>query len=67
MNKKAVCVISGGMDSATAAYIAKSMGYDIIALHNPFLPDLYDHILKHSAKKYVHKNPLIQLHNDILQ
>ncbi|MBO4575774.1 MAG: 7-cyano-7-deazaguanine synthase QueC [Neisseriaceae bacterium] len=33
MSQKAVCVISGGMDSATAAYIAKSMGYDIIALH----------------------------------
>lgn len=33
MNKKAVCVISGGLDSATAAYIAKSQGYEIIALH----------------------------------
>lgn len=31
--KKAVCVISGGMDSATAAFIAKSLGYEIIALH----------------------------------
>lgn len=31
--KKAVCVISGGMDSTLCAYIAKSMGYDIIALH----------------------------------
>lgn len=33
MQHKAVCVISGGMDSATAAYLAKSMGYQIIALH----------------------------------
>ncbi len=32
-NKKAVCVISGGMDSATCAYIARSEGYEIVALH----------------------------------
>lgn len=31
--KKAVCVISGGMDSATCAYIAKARGYEIYALH----------------------------------
>jgi 7-cyano-7-deazaguanine synthase len=30
---KAVCLISGGMDSATLAYVAKSRGYDILALH----------------------------------
>lgn len=30
---KAVCLLSGGMDSATLAYVAKEMGYDIIALH----------------------------------
>ncbi|OPY39011.1 MAG: queuosine biosynthesis protein QueC [Methanoregula sp. PtaU1.Bin051] len=30
---KAVCLISGGMDSATLAYLAKSEGYDILALH----------------------------------
>jgi len=33
MNKKAVCIISGGMDSALAATIAKNDGYEIIALH----------------------------------
>ena len=33
-NKKlAVSVISGGMDSAVTSFIAKDMGYDIIALH----------------------------------
>ena len=31
--KKALCVISGGMDSATCAYIAKNSGYEIVALH----------------------------------
>lgn len=31
--KKAVCIISGGMDSALCAYMAKHAGYDIIALH----------------------------------
>ena len=31
--KKAVVILSGGMDSATAAYIAKSEGYEIVALH----------------------------------
>ncbi len=30
---KAVCIISGGMDSAVAAYIAKKEGYEIVALH----------------------------------
>jgi 7-cyano-7-deazaguanine synthase len=30
---KAVCLISGGMDSSTLAYLAKSEGYDILALH----------------------------------
>jgi 7-cyano-7-deazaguanine synthase len=30
---KAVCLLSGGMDSSTLAYIAKSEGYDILALH----------------------------------
>lgn len=33
MGKKAVCIISGGMDSALAAYKAKADGYEIIALH----------------------------------
>jgi 7-cyano-7-deazaguanine synthase len=30
---KAVCLLSGGMDSSTLAYLAKSEGYAIIALH----------------------------------
>jgi len=33
MNKKAVCIISGGMDSALSAKIAQNEGYEIIALH----------------------------------
>ena len=32
-NKKAVCILSGGMDSTVCSYIAKKDGYDIIALH----------------------------------
>ncbi len=31
--KKAIVVLSGGMDSSTAAFIAKSKGYRIIAVH----------------------------------
>jgi len=30
---KAVCILSGGMDSTTTAYIAKNQGYEIIAVH----------------------------------
>lgn len=30
---KAVCLLSGGMDSSTLAYLAKSKGYGILALH----------------------------------
>ena len=30
---KAVCLLSGGMDSSTLAYVAKSKGYEILALH----------------------------------
>lgn len=34
MNEKlALCILSGGMDSAVAAAIAKSQGYNIMALH----------------------------------
>ena len=33
MNKIAVCIISGGMDSALSANIAEKEGYEIIALH----------------------------------
>jgi 7-cyano-7-deazaguanine synthase len=31
--KKAVCIISGGMDSALSTMIAKNEGYEIIAVH----------------------------------
>ena len=31
--KKAVVILSGGMDSTTAAYVAKSRGFDLIAVH----------------------------------
>ncbi|MCX6074234.1 MAG: 7-cyano-7-deazaguanine synthase QueC [Campylobacterales bacterium] len=31
--KKALCIMSGGMDSTLVAYIMKSRGYEIIALH----------------------------------
>ncbi len=33
VTKKAVCVLSGGMDSTLASYIAKNDGYEIIAVH----------------------------------
>jgi len=33
MIKKAVVILSGGMDSTTVAYKAKNEGYDIVALH----------------------------------
>jgi len=33
VNKKAVCIISGGMDSALGATIAQNEGYELIALH----------------------------------
>ncbi len=32
-NKKAICVMSGGMDSTLSAYIKKNEGYEIIAVH----------------------------------
>jgi 7-cyano-7-deazaguanine synthase len=31
--KKAVVILSGGMDSTTAAFIAKSKGYEVVAVH----------------------------------
>ncbi len=31
--KKAVCVMSGGMDSTLSAYMMKNSGYDIVAVH----------------------------------
>jgi 7-cyano-7-deazaguanine synthase len=30
---KAVCLMSGGMDSTTAAYLAREQGYELIGLH----------------------------------
>jgi 7-cyano-7-deazaguanine synthase len=33
LNKRAVCIMSGGMDSTLSAYIMKSNGYEIIAVH----------------------------------
>lgn len=33
MNKKALCILSGGMDSTVCAYLAKKQNYEIIALH----------------------------------
>ena len=33
LTKKAVCVMSGGMDSTLSAYIMKQSGYEIIAVH----------------------------------
>lgn len=32
-NKKAVCILSGGMDSTLASFLAKNEGYEIIAVH----------------------------------
>jgi 7-cyano-7-deazaguanine synthase len=31
--KKAVCIISGGMDSTLAAYMTKAKGYEIVGVH----------------------------------
>jgi 7-cyano-7-deazaguanine synthase len=33
MRKKAVCIMSGGMDSTLSAYMMKDAGYEIIAVH----------------------------------
>ncbi len=33
MKKKAICILSGGMDSSLCAYIAKEQNYEIITLH----------------------------------
>ena len=31
--KKALCILSGGMDSTTTTYIAKNEGYEVVSLH----------------------------------
>ena len=33
MNKKAICILSGGMDSTLSSYLAKEEGYDLISVH----------------------------------
>ncbi|MDD4884524.1 7-cyano-7-deazaguanine synthase QueC [Sulfuricurvum sp.] len=33
MNKKVLCIMSGGMDSTLVAYIMRNRGYEIVALH----------------------------------
>lgn len=33
VKKKAICILSGGMDSTLSSYIAKKDGYEIIAVH----------------------------------
>ena len=33
MAKRAVCIMSGGMDSTLAAFMLKSQGYEIVAVH----------------------------------
>ncbi|WP_242689858.1 7-cyano-7-deazaguanine synthase QueC [Sulfurimonas aquatica] len=33
MNKKAVCIMSGGMDSTLSAYMMQEEGYEIVAVH----------------------------------
>ena len=33
MSKKAVCIMSGGMDSTLGAYMMREQGYEIIAVH----------------------------------
>ncbi|MBN2768279.1 MAG: 7-cyano-7-deazaguanine synthase QueC [Campylobacterales bacterium] len=37
MNKKAVCIISGGMDSALSAKIAQESGFEVIGVHFNYL------------------------------
>jgi len=33
IRKKAICILSGGMDSTLASYMAKKDGYDLITIH----------------------------------
>lgn len=32
-NKKAICIMSGGMDSTLSAYMMRDVGYEIVAVH----------------------------------
>ncbi len=46
MNKKAICILSGGMDSTLASYMAKNDGYEIIAVHFKYGQRTQDRELK---------------------
>jgi 7-cyano-7-deazaguanine synthase len=58
--KKALCIISGGMDSTLAAFMARAQGYEIIAVHFNYGQLTEDKELKafrDIAKKLDVKNP----------
>ena len=44
--KKAICILSGGMDSTLASYMAKNDGYEIIAVHFNYGQRIQDRELK---------------------
>ncbi|WP_175421425.1 tRNA 2-thiouridine(34) synthase MnmA [Marinitoga sp. 1135] len=39
MKKKLIMLMSGGVDSSVAAYLAKEMGYEVIGIHFKTIPD----------------------------